>query len=85
MSDSGAYAHHAALDKTSRSTKIRTSRITGRATSRPTVLNKLGSKVVGEVLKDESIIANVVEGELAGLGTVNGLARVNNRDHLTFV
>lgn len=86
VSDSSAYAHHAGLDKSSKATRIRTSRVTHRPTSRPTVLNRLGTKVVGEVLRDEGILANVVEGEWASFNPIPQIdfVNVNNRSHVVF-
>lgn len=84
VSDSSAYAHHAGLDKSTRATKIRTSRVTGRATSRPTVMNKLGKKVVGEVLREEGILATV-EGEWANFGPIGGGDGARDRKEVAYL
>lgn len=74
LSDSSAFAHHTVLDKASHKTKIRTSRFTGKPTSRNTILNRLSTKLVSELIEDETIIGNVVKNEIGGIvGNTNTL------------
>lgn len=67
VSDSSAFAHHAVLDKPLHRTKIRTSRITGKPTPRSTMVNRLGTKIVSELIEDETIIGSIVKNEIGGL------------------
>ncbi|KAG0678138.1 hypothetical protein C6P40_004946 [Pichia californica] len=82
ISDSSAFAHHTVLDKSSRKTKIRTSRFTGKPTPRHTMVNKLGSKLVSELIDDENLISKVVQNEITGLSeNINGSLIVNDINH----
>jgi hypothetical protein len=81
ISDSSAFAHHTVLDKSVHKTKIRTSRITGKPTPRNTIMNRLGSKLISELIEDETIIGNVVKNEIGGIANnigVDGFVIVND-------
>ncbi len=73
ISDSSAFAHHTVLDKSTHKTKIRTSRITGRPTPRNTMVNKLGAKIVSELIEDETLIGSVMRNEIGGFATNVGM------------
>ncbi|ODQ46563.1 hypothetical protein PICMEDRAFT_72619 [Pichia membranifaciens NRRL Y-2026] len=82
VSDSSAFAHHTVLDKSSRKTRIRTSRVTGKPTPRNTMVNKLGTKLVSELIEDEGLISKVVQNEIGGLAEgVGGASIVNDINH----
>lgn len=91
VSDSQAFAHHTALDKSSRKTRIRTSRFTGKPTPRNTMVNKLGTKLVNELIDDENLISKVVQNEIGGLNDglvgssiVNDVNRTSKKGWFTF-
>lgn len=79
ISDSSAFAHHTVISKSSHKTKIRISKLTGKPTSRNTMVNKLGSKLVSELINDENLISKVVQNEFNGLSdNLNGSTIVND-------
>lgn len=80
VSDSSAFAHHTVLDKSTHKTKIRRSRVTGKPTSRNTLMNRLGNKVISELIEDENLIGNVVKNEIGGFNDNTTIVNDVNRN-----
>lgn len=80
VSDSSAFAHHTVLDKSTHKTKIRRSRITGKPTARNTLMNRLGNKVISELIEDENLIGNVVKNEFGGFSDNTMIVNDVNRN-----